>query len=112
MRTIRTLLCITFLALALGCAADVPPPSVQINGAVLAAPEELRGDATVLGRNPQGVLVTLREGKNHLICLASDPAKNTFESACYHRDLEPYMARGRELLAQKVTGRDRNDVRW
>ena len=29
----------------------------------------------VLGYNPQGELVKLREGKNELICLASDPAK-------------------------------------
>src|SRR3989442_843722 len=99
MRTIRTLLCTTFLAAALGCAADVPSPAVQIAEAVLAAPEELRANATVLGRNRQGVLVPLGEGKNHLICLASDPAKNPFESACYPRRLEPYMARGRELLA-------------
>src|ERR1039458_7514436 len=32
--------------------------------------------------------------------------------ACYHRDLEPYMARGRELAAQKVTGQKRNDILW
>ncbi len=47
-----------------------------------------------------------------MICLASDPAKSAFSAACYHRELEPYMARGRELLAQKVTGQARNDIRW
>ena len=52
-----------------------------------------------------------REGKNELICLASDPNGKRFSVACYHRDLEPYMARGRELLAQKVTGQKRNDIR-
>lgn len=93
-------------------AADVPAPAVQIASAVLAAPEELRGDAAVLGYNAQGALVRLREGKNEMICLASDPAKTSFSVACYHRDLEPYMARGRELLAQKVTGKERNDIRW
>src|SRR5439155_13808506 len=60
----------------------------------------------------QGEVVKLREGKNELICLASDPGKTRFSVACYHKDLEPYMARGRELVAQKVTGQKRNDIRW
>jgi hypothetical protein len=93
-------------------AADVPSSEVQIAAAVLAAPGELREGAAVLGYNPQGQLVKLREGKNELICLASDPNKTSFSVACYHRDLEPYMARGRELLSQKVTGQKRNDIRW
>jgi hypothetical protein len=93
-------------------AADVPSVEVQIAAAVLAAPAELRGGAAVLGYNPQGGLVTLREGKNELICLANDPSKSSFSVACYHRDLEAYMARGRELAAQKVTGQKRNDIRW
>jgi hypothetical protein len=93
-------------------AADVPSPDVQIAAAILAAPADLREAAGVLGYNPQGELVRLREGKNELICLASDPSKNTFSAACYHRDLEPYMARGRELAAQKVTGPKRNELRW
>ncbi len=92
--------------------AEVPPPETQIAAAVLAAPAELREGAAVLGYNPKGELVKLREGKNELICLASDPAKSSFSAACYHRELEPYMARGRELVAQKVTGQQRNDVRW
>jgi hypothetical protein len=93
-------------------AADVPAPAVQLAAAVLAAPEELRDGAAVLGYNAHGELVKLREGKNELICLANDPGKTSFSVACYHKDLEPYMARGRELLAQKVTGQARNDVRW
>src|SRR5216684_622154 len=93
-------------------AAGVPSPEVQIGAAVLAAPAELRDGAAVLGYNAQGELVKLREGKNELICLANDPGKTRFSVACYHRDLEPYMARGRELLAQKVTGQKRNDIRW
>src|SRR6185436_16945374 len=38
--------------------------------------------------------------------------KTAFSVACYHKDLEPYMARGRELVAQKIVGTPRNDVRW
>jgi hypothetical protein len=93
-------------------AADIPPAEVQIAGAVLAAPAELRAGAAVLGFDPQGKRVQIREGKNELICLAADPAKATFEVDCYHKDLEPFMARGRELLAQKLTGAKRNEIRF
>jgi hypothetical protein len=92
--------------------AATPEPAVQIAGAVRAAPEDLRDGATVLGYDEQGHVVRLREGKNELVCLASDPSKTSFSAACYHKDLEPYMARGRELLAQKVTGKERNELRW
>jgi hypothetical protein len=93
-------------------AAEVPSPRVQIAGAVLAAPVELRDGATVLGFNVQGKRVQIREGKNELICLATDPAKPTFNVACYHKDLEPFMSRGRELVAQGVTGAKRNAIRF
>ena len=92
-------------------AADVPPAPVQIAASVLAAPEELREGAAVLGYDADGKLVTLRPGKNEMVCLASDPAKTAFSVACYHKDLEPFMARGRELIEQKVTGKDRVDLR-
>ena len=93
-------------------AADIPPAQTQIAGAVLAAPAELRDGAAVLGYNAEGAQVQLREGKNEMICLASDPTKTAFNVACYHKDLEPFMARGRELLAQKVTGAKRNEIRF
>lgn len=93
-------------------AAEIPSPQVQITAATLAAPPDLREGAAVLGYNARGELVKLREGKNELICIANDPSKTSFSVACYHRDLEPYMARGRELLAQRVTGQKRNEIRW
>ena len=93
-------------------ATDLPSPETQIAAAILAAPPDLREGATVLGYNARGELVRLREGRNELICVANDPSKTSFSVACYHRDLEPYMARGRELLAQKVTGQKRNEIRW
>jgi hypothetical protein len=102
----------TVLLASTVAAADVPTPEVQIAAAILAAPADLREGAAVLGYNAQGELVKLRQGKNELICLANDPSKNSFNVACYHRDLDPYMARGRELLAQKVTGQKRNEIRW
>lgn len=88
--------------LLIGCgplAAQVPPPERQIAGAVMAAPEPLRAGATVLGYRNYHRLVTLREGDNELICLADDPAAAAWHVACYHRDLEPFMRRGRELEA-------------
>jgi hypothetical protein len=93
-------------------AAEVLPEEAQIASAVLAAPAELRDGAAVIGFNAKGERTKIREGKNELICLASDPAKTTFEVDCYHRDLEPFMARGRELLAEKVTGPKRNEIRF
>src|SRR5215207_5784612 len=107
-----TIVVSTVLVAWTAAAADIPSPDIQIAGAVLAAPPELRQDATVIGYDPQGKQVRIREGKNEMICLASDPAKTAFEVACYHKDLEPFMARGRELLAQKVTGAKRNEIRF
>lgn len=98
--------------MAVLAAADAPPAETQIATAVQAAPADLRDGAAVLGYNAEGKLVKLREGKNEMVCLASDPAKTAINVACYHKDLEPYMARGRELVADKVTGQKRNDIRW
>jgi hypothetical protein len=104
---------ITILPLAgLMLAADVPPPAEQIASAVLAAPKERREAAGVLGYSAAGKVITLREGKNDLICLADNPADKTFSVACYHKDLEPFMARGRELDADGTKGVDRHKLRW
>jgi len=97
---------------AMASAAEVPTPQAQIAGAILAAPAELREGAAVLGYNTEGVLTKLREGKNEMVCLASDPTKTAFNVACYHKDLEPFMARGRELAAQKMTNAKRNEIRF
>ncbi|MBK9317259.1 MAG: hypothetical protein IPM55_23860 [Acidobacteria bacterium] len=108
----------TFVAMILlaGVATAQTPPAPaeqQIAAAILAAPEERRAEAGVLGYDAQGKLVTLRKGTNELICLADNPADARFSVACYHKDLEPFMARGRELAAQGITGQDRNEkYRW
>jgi hypothetical protein len=80
----------------------------QIAAAVLPAPKEFRDSATVLGYGTDGKLQELRRGTGSLVCLAPDPARERFQVACYHRALEPFMARGRELRSQGVTG-DRVD---
>ena len=95
------------LALALGSGiawAQVPPAPQQIAAALLAVPKGLREDATVLGYTSEGTLVELRKGTGPMICLASNPKEEQFHVACYHRSLEPFMARGRALRAQGVTG--------
>jgi hypothetical protein len=82
------------------CEAQVKNKEEQINAAVQAAPEEKRAGATVMGFNEKGELVTVRVGTNEMICLADDPNKEGFSVACYHKDLEPFMARGRALKAE------------
>ncbi len=87
------------------------PAAEQIAAAVLAAPADRRAGATVLGYDEKGALVTLRAGTNDQICLADNPKENGFGVACYHKDLEPFMARGRALAAEGVKNADREDVR-
>jgi len=82
----------------------LPSLEAQIAGAVAAAPEGLREDAAVFGYGSGGEFVSLRAGTNELICLADRPGDELFRVACYHRSLEPYMARGRELRAQGLDG--------
>ncbi|WP_235296276.1 hypothetical protein [Portibacter marinus] len=65
--------------------------------ALMAAPAEFRDESTVIGYNMAGEFVTMKEGTNDLICLADDPKKEGFIAACYHKDMEPFMARGRAL---------------
>jgi hypothetical protein len=93
-------------------AAQVPPAPQQITAALLAAPKELRDDATVLGYAADGKLTTLRKGTGPMICLASKPGGKQFHVACYHRSLEPFMARGRALRAQGVPEEKVDSVRF
>ena len=92
-------------------AAQPPGPGLQVAGALAAAPEDRREGAAVLGYSPAGELVTLREGTNELICLADKPGDDRFHVACYHRSLEPYMRRGRELKAEGVESKESFRIR-
>jgi hypothetical protein len=91
--------------------AAFPPPDRQIAAAVSTAPTGLRADATVLGYDTTGKLVTLRTGTNDLICLADDPRQRDFHVACYHRTLEPFMARGRALRALHLSPKQIDSAR-
>ncbi len=86
---------------------NIPSAEVQIKAAVLAAPVEKRAGAAVLGYNQKGEVVQLRKGTNELICLADDPNQKGFSASCYHKDLEPFMKRGREL---RKAGKDAQEI--
>ena len=91
---------------------QVLPPAKQIQAAIAAAPAEMRNGAGVWGYNESKKLVKLREEKNDMICLASNPDGKQFHVACYHKLLEPFMARGRELRAQGVKDDQVDTVRF
>lgn len=74
--------------------------------ALMAAPEASRANAKVIGYNMAGEFVTLREGDNEFIVLVDNPNQDGFNAACYHKDLEPFMARGRALKAEGKTGEE------
>ena len=74
--------------------------------ALMAVPEESRSNCKVIGYNMAGEFVTLKEGDNEFIVLADNPSKDGFSAACYHKDLEPFMARGRALRAEGKTGQE------
>ncbi|MEP7110641.1 MAG: hypothetical protein ABI760_21795 [Ferruginibacter sp.] len=77
--------------------SGVPVPEVQIKSALLAAPADKKDNATVYGYSANKEFILLRKGSNELICLADDPKQAEFSVACYHRDLDPFMQRGRDL---------------
>lgn len=79
--------------------------------ALMAAPEESRSNCKVIGYNMAGEFVTLREGDNEFIVLADNPNKPGFNAACYHKDLEPFMARGRALKKEGKTVEEIFDIR-
>jgi len=95
-----TSLSLLFLLLLSCTGQEIPDKDYQLKTAVLAAPEHQRDEAAVLGFNKDGELVSLREGTNDFVCIADDPSKDGFSVAAYHKSLEPFMTRGRELKAQ------------
>lgn len=92
--------------------SEIQTAEQQIHAAVSPAPVGMKEDAKVLGYNEQGELVVLREGTNELICLADNPNDERFHVACYHKDLEPFMKRGRELRAEGKTGDEIREYRY
>lgn len=110
----KTLICSFF---ALTCVLQaygqqiIPPKDIQLELAVLAAPEESRKGAMVYGYGADGVLTVLRQGENEMICIADDPNKEGLNVACYQKALEPFMARGRALKKEGKSFREIFDIR-
>lgn len=80
----------------------LPSAEIQIKSALLAAPQEKRDSCTVYGYSPDKQLIVLKKGTNEMICLADNPDEPDFSVACYVKDLEPFMQRGRELRKQGI----------
>jgi hypothetical protein len=92
--------------------SGVTTEAEQIASAVLPLPKEFRADARILGYKPGSkTLVPLREGSGAFTCLASEPGAS-LHLACYHKSMEPFMARGRSLRAEGVTGTRVDTVRF
>lgn len=80
----------------------------EIAAAVLPLPDSARAGAKVLAYRGSD-LVEVRAGSNEMICLGDDPAHKGLQVSCYHKSLEPFMARGRELRALGITKREAVD---
>lgn len=92
-------------------AQEIPPADWQIKTALMAVPDDYREGAAVYGYDAAGTFTTLRKGTNDYIALADDPGRDNFSTAAYHKDLDPFMARGRELRMQGKTGDEIFEIR-
>lgn len=97
--------------LNIGCAQKIPPKDWQIKTAVMAVPDDYKGGAKVYGYDSDGKFTTLREGTNDYIAMADDPTDDKFSTAAYHKELEPFMARGRELRQEGKDSKEIFDMR-
>ena len=79
--------------------------------ALMAAPKESREGCKVIGYNMAGEFVTFREGTNEFIVLVDDSGRDGFSAAAYHKELDPFMARGRELKAEGKSRQEIFDIR-
>jgi len=104
-------LIIAFVTVCFGCNSEKNPSAaknevasaaIQIKTALLAAPSEKRDSCTVYGYSADKQLIVLQQGTNEMICLADNPDEPGFSVACYVKDLEPFMKRGRELRKQGI----------
>ena len=91
--------------------SKILPKEIQIKTATLAAPEDLREGVMVYGYDETGELVVIREGTNHLVCIADDPTKKGINVSCYSKKLEPFMARGRQLIEEGKGEMEKREIR-
>lgn len=107
----KTQLICVMMSFALHGIAQTPSKEIQIKTAVMAAPEDQREKATVYGYNEKGELLIIRQGSNLMVCLTDDPSSPGFNVSCYHKDLDPFMERGRVLKKEGKTHKDIFDTR-
>jgi hypothetical protein len=111
MKIILTVTFISFVWMLSQAQSTLPSSEIQIKGAILAAPEQLRDGATVYGYTEKGDIIVLRKGTNEMVCLADNPKQEGFSAACYHKDLDPFMERGRALRKDGKSQKEIFDTR-
>ncbi|GAB3174348.1 hypothetical protein [Telluribacter humicola] len=111
MKTTLSLSLLLLTGLAAKAQLSAPTADIQIKTAVLAAPSEKRDGAMVYGYGQDGKFTVLRKGSNDMVCLADDPKQKGINVSCYHKDLEPFMARGRELKEAGKSSKESFDTR-
>jgi hypothetical protein len=102
-----SMFCLTIIACQ---AQEIPSADVQIKTALLAAPQESRQNAMVYGYKSNGEFTVLQKGTG-MVCLADDPNQKGFNVSCYHKELEPFMDRGRVLKKEGKSQTEIFDVR-
>lgn len=105
-----TTLFLLFLT-AVGAAQDIPSKEWQVKTALMAVPSDFREGAKVYGYDLEGNFVTLKEGTNDYIALADTPGDDKFSTAAYHKSLDEFMARGRQLRKEGKDGNQIFDIR-
>jgi hypothetical protein len=111
MKSILPIIILAFCITTVAAQTNSIPQPIQIRTAVLAAPAEQRDSAMVYGYADRGEFIVIRAGKNEMVCLADDPTQSGFSVSCYHRDLDAFMARGRELKKQGKSFQEIFDIR-
>lgn len=108
----KSLLSLAVLMLMLTSSySQAPSADIQMKAAVLAAPEAMREGAKIYGYSNSGEFIELRKGSNNMICLADDPSQKGFNVACYYKDLDDFMARGRALKKEGKSFKEIFDIR-
>jgi hypothetical protein len=79
--------------------------------ALSAAPDELKDGAAIYSVSAKGDLLVVRTGKNDLVCLTDDPKQAGLNVSCYQKELEPFMARGRQLKLEGKSFQEIFDIR-
>jgi len=102
---------LVFILVVKSFAQPVPTAEVQIKTALLACPEESRAKAMVYGYSDKGEFIVLRKGENEMVCLGDDPTVPGLSVSCYHKTLEPFMERGRQLKKEGKNFQQTFDIR-